>query len=314
MRIPASVSLAMLLVMTLVGAAYLTFGVLDMDPRRQTYVVRVEVATSGGLMKTSQANLRGMPIGRVRGIDTTATGLAIRVELDARYQVPAHSEVRIANLSAAGEQYLDFRPADNVGPYLRDGSVIPERQVWVSESVGEALGKMNGIVAQLDPVRLASIQNTLEQGWTGRDDEVRNMWRALELMANTLRDKGAALGRLYDNTQILGDNFEGRGGQLGGLETALNSADPAVIHLLHSIAAISPEAYDIWDEPLGPLVQHVDHYFTELLPDFALLATVLKPATAQVRPLRVDAGSIVDLLSAAFPEGGAARVSVVPPR
>ncbi|MFD6464075.1 hypothetical protein, partial [Streptomyces roseolus] len=87
-----------------------------------------------------------------------------------------------------------------------------------------------------------------------------------------------------------------------------------VIHLLQGIAAITPEAYDIWDDPLRPLVQHVDHYFGELLPDFALLATVLKPATTQLRPIRVDAGSIIDLLAAAFPEGGAARVDLAPPR
>lgn len=56
-------------------------------------------------MDTSQVLLRGLKVGNVAAIAVTEHGLAATLKLDAAYDIPLDSEVRIANLSAAGEQY-----------------------------------------------------------------------------------------------------------------------------------------------------------------------------------------------------------------
>ena len=101
-------SLVALLLLTVAGVGYMTMGVLDMDPRREHKTVTVQLASSGGLMETSQVTSRGMRIGKVEDIVVTADGLDVTLTLDASHDIPVDSEAVVANLSIAGEQYLDI--------------------------------------------------------------------------------------------------------------------------------------------------------------------------------------------------------------
>ena len=73
--------------------------------------------------------MRGIKVGRVTGIETTATGLAVSIDLDHAHPVPADSAISVENLSAAGEQYIDFKPKLIAPPYFSDGAVIPADRV-----------------------------------------------------------------------------------------------------------------------------------------------------------------------------------------
>jgi phospholipid/cholesterol/gamma-HCH transport system substrate-binding protein len=314
MKLSGPVSLILLTVMTLVCATYLMVGVLDMDPRKDTNSMTVLMVSSGGLMPTSEVDLRGMPIGRVRAITATAAGLSVRIEVDAKYRLPLDSAVRISNLSAAGEQFMDFRPATMKGPYLGDGSVIPAAQVKIATTVGDALANMDALSAQIDPDKVIRLASTLSEGFEGRKADVENLARALTLMGQMLRDKREALTRLYLNGQTLGDHFQGYGPKIGDVHRDIDRGLPNVLHLIRSFQDYSYAGENVWDNPIGPLVQKIDEYLGLLGPDLAYLATVLKPATSVIKPLRVDAGSIIDLLSTVFPAGGPARVTVEFPK
>ncbi|MFJ9369884.1 MlaD family protein [Nocardia sp. NPDC101769] len=308
------VSLVMLLVLTLVCGSYMAVGVLNLDPRRQNNTVTVLLDSSGGLMKTSEVTLRGLPIGKVRDIGATGRGLAVTLEYDSKYRIPVDSVVQIANLSAAGEQFLDFRPSGTQGPFLHDGSVVPNRQVEIATTVGDALAKLDALTAQLDPAKLQSLATTVASGFEGRDADVANLTKALAGTANLLRDKRDAIARLYANVQNLGDKFDGRAPTLSA---AAGDIDTALPELLHIIAAFQNYSYigeKIYDDPIGPLVTKINDYLQLIGPDLSHLATVLKPATSAIKPLRVAAGSIVDLLSTVFPGDGAAHVAIDIPR
>ncbi|MEU1204891.1 MlaD family protein [Nocardia sp. NPDC005825] len=307
-------SLVMLLVLTFVCGGYMAVGVLNLDPRRQNNTVTVLLDGSGGLMKTSQVTLRGLPIGKVRDIGATAHGLAVTLEYDAKYRIPVDSVVQIANLSAAGEQFLDFRPTGTAGPFLRDGSVVPNRQVRVATTVGDALAKLDALTAQLDPAKLRNLAGTVAAGFEGRDAEVANLTKALVGTANLLRDKREAIGRLYSNVQTLGDKFDGRAPTLSAAAGDLTTALPELLHIIAAFQNYSYIGERIFDDPIGPLVTKIDEYLRLIGPDLGQIATVLKPATSVIKPLRVDAGSIVDLLSTMFPGDGAAHVGIEIPR
>src|ERR1044071_9128491 len=110
MKFNARTTLIILAVMTLLGAAYLSFGVLDMSPTSKATRLTLLLNSSGGLMPTSDVTMRGIKVGRVSDIQTTNTGLAVSIELDRAHPVPAGSPITVENLSAAGEQYIDFKP------------------------------------------------------------------------------------------------------------------------------------------------------------------------------------------------------------
>ncbi|APA99461.1 MlaD family protein [Nocardia seriolae] len=308
------VSLVLLMVLTLVCGSYMAVGVLNLDPRRQNNTVTVLLDSSGGLMKISEVTLRGLPIGKVRDIGTTARGLSVTLEYDAKYKIPADSTVQIANLSAAGEQFLDFRPNGTVGPFLRDGSIVPNRQVRIATTVGDALAKLDALTAQLDPAKLQHLASTVAAGFEGRDADVANLTRALIDTANLLRDKHDAIARLYSNVQNLGDRFDGRAPTISAAAGDMDTALPELLHIIGAFQNYSYIGEKIFDDPIGPLVGKINDYLRLIGPDLSHIATVLKPATTAIKPLRVDAGSIVDLLSAVFPGDGAAHVAIETPR
>ncbi|GAB2531251.1 MlaD family protein [Nocardia heshunensis] len=308
------VSLVLLLILTLVCGSYMAVGVLNLDPRRQNNTVTVLLDSSGGLMKTSQVTLRGLPIGKVRDIGATGRGLSVTLEYDAKYKIPVDSVVQIGNLSAAGEQFVDFRPSGTAGPYLRDGSIVPNRLVKIATTVGDALAKLDALTAQLDPAKLQNLASTVAAGFEGRDGDVAKLTTTLIDTANLLRDKHDAIARLYSNVQNLGDKFDGRAPTLSASAGDIDSALPELLHIIGAFQNYSYVGQQIFDDPIGPLVDKINDYLKLIGPDLSHIATVLKPATTAIKPLRVDAGSIVDLLATVFPGDGAAHVAIETPR
>ncbi|MGO4613525.1 MlaD family protein [Nocardia sp. 2YAB30] len=307
-------SLIGLLATTVAGALYLGAGVLDINPTRDTTTITVRMPSSGGLMETSSVDLRGMAIGRVRHITTTKDGVAVAIEFDAKYRIPTTSTVRVANLSAAGEQYLEFRPRSADGPYLADGSVIPAGQVEIPITAGEMMARLDTLLAQLDPAVVDSLLTTLDDATAGRQTDIADLAESATLLANTLRDKQDQVHRLWLNLQTLADNFDGKGSTFTAVAPVVDRADPEVVHLIRAFEDYSHVGEHVWDDTLTPMMHKIDDYVAQLAPELALIAGIVRPATDRLRPLRLDAGSIVDILSAMFPAGGPARVIVTPPK
>ncbi|CCQ15047.1 putative Mce family protein [Rhodococcus sp. AW25M09] len=313
MKFSTVFSLVALLILTVAGVGYMSIGVLGMDPRRHHNTVTVELATSGGLMDTSQVTSRGMKIGKVEGIAVTAAGLDVTLSLDASHDIPVDSDVIVANLSVAGEQYLDIRPRRAGAPFLHDGSVIPVDRTVVSATVSETLGQVDSLVAQIDTGALSGLAATANSAVAGRDSEIDNLVDTFRLLALTLRDKNEEIRHLYDNAQQLGRQAYGYGPVLTDAGPWVGATGQGVSSLLQAFEQYSYVASDVWDDPIGPLITKIDSYLTPTSPDLALIATLLKPYTAPIEPLRVDAGKIIDMLGGAFPEGGPARVAVTIP-
>ncbi|ATL67227.1 MlaD family protein [Nocardia terpenica] len=306
-------SLAGLLATTVAGLGYLGLGVLDLNPLRHTTTVTVRMASSGGLMDTSPVDLRGLRIGRVRSLTPTRAGIDAVVEFDARYRIPADSPVRVANLSAAGEQYLEFRPESADGPYLGDGAVIPPDRVRVPVTAAEAMAAMNNLLGQLDPTVVAHLIDTVDRATAGRDADLDRLADSADLFARTLRDKREAIARLWGNLQTLADDLDGHTATLSQVAPIVARADPEVVHLIRAFQDYSRVGENIWDDSLNPVMRKMNDYAGALAPDLALLATAIRPATAPLRSLCLDAGSIVDLLDGAFPGDGAARITLSRP-
>jgi len=304
------VSLVALVVMTVASVGYLVVGVLDIDPTRTTDHVVVHMESSGGLMDTSQVTSRGIQVGRVESIDVVPSGLDVTLALDAAHRIPKDSEVVVANLSAAGEQYMDLRPRGTGGPYLTDGDVIGSDHVRASVTVSEALSLGDSLASQLDTNALTGLTETASAAIDGREGDVDRLVEAFRFLAATLRDKSGEIRRLYDNAQQAGRNAYGYGPVMTDAAPYVGATGAGVANLLEGFNQYSYVGADVWDDPLGKIGPKIDQYLTPLSPDLALIATLLKPYTEPIKPMRVDAGSIVDVLQTVFPPGGPAKLSV----
>jgi virulence factor Mce-like protein len=150
------------LAMTLVlGTAYLLVGALRVNPARSTYQVTIALPDSGGLLANQDVSVRGVPVGRIESLRVSRSGVDAVANIDSAVKIPAASKVRVSGLSAAGEQYIDFEPSSNNGPFLSGGSVVPRDQATTPIPISQLLADADGMLAQTDPRKLDLIKKEL---------------------------------------------------------------------------------------------------------------------------------------------------------
>ena len=243
MKFNARTTLTILVVMTLLGAAYMAVGVLDMSPTKQVTRLTLLLNTSGGLMPTSEVTMRGIKVGRVTGIQTTSTGLAVSIDVDREHPVPADSPISVENLSAAGEQYIDFKPKLIAPPYFTDGAVIPADRVAPMVTGSDLLTKANALVSALNPDYAHAVVSNIAAAFAGNDETVDSLATTAGLAAKVIRDDKQLMATLFSNVSTLTTNL----GELDAAEIISTTSKelprsvPAFLRLIHEIEELSAQ-------------------------------------------------------------------------
>lgn len=312
MKLSAPVTLLLLALITVLGAGYIGFGVLKLDPMSDRISVTAEVPSSGGLMATSDVTLRGVHIGKVVSIQQVPGGLSIRMELDEDARVPVAAQMRIANLSAAGEQFVDFSADRLAGPFLTDGSQIERRNVRVGSTVAETLAVIDAMTSALDPEKVTELVANVRQGLDGRRGDFEKLMDSTKRFSAMLRDKRSEVQELYRNVQALGDKFDGYGPKVAKAAGDISAAVPDALMIVREFKRYSYVGENVWDDPLGRLVDKLDKYCHALCEDVGVIAAMLKPYTRDLRPIRADIGQLMRAMLGVFP-GDSMRVAVTIP-
>ncbi|KZM68042.1 MCE family protein [Nocardia terpenica] len=261
-----------------IGASYLAVSVMRVNPLRRTYTVTVDLDRSGGLQPGNDVTLRGYRIGKVNSIVLADHGasIAAEVQIDNRYRIPSDARVAVQALSGAGEQYIDFRPETDRGPFLGNGSVVrfdPQR-VSTPTPIVSVLENSSAFISQIDPNRFSSILNDLDTALSGGPDQLRNMIDALSevtagldnllpqttnlltnlrTIASTTSDAQPDLGTLTRNSGALLSQFNNADdelrrvldkapGQLQQLGAVLDKTADPITNLATNFAAITKAA------------------------------------------------------------------------
>lgn len=314
MKLNASATLVILAVLTLVGAAYMSLGVLDMGPTQQVTRLTLLLDSSGGLLPTSQVTMRGIKVGRVSRIQAAPHGLAVSIELDREHPVPADSAISVENLSVAGEQYIDFKPKLIQPPYFTDGAVIPADRVAPRVTVSELLARINALLSAVNPADVNTIVSNASQALAGNDDTLDSLATTAGLAAKVVQDDKQLLTSLFVNLSTLttgmGELEVGRVFSETG--TLLPSAVPAFIRLIHEFDELSHTGQRVLgpDDSVGRLITKLDEYFEVMSVPLAPFAEALQPATAPLRDIRIDAGHWLDFWESTFNDTGGLRVQL----
>ncbi|MEB3983149.1 MlaD family protein [Mycobacterium sp. 663a-19] len=150
-----------------VAVAYLMVGALRVNPLDSTYRVTIRLPESGGLLANQDVSVRGIRVGRIQSLRATPAGVEVTADIDAKAKVPASSAVRVSGLSPAGEQYIDFEPASNDGPFLSDGSVVGPQGATTPVPLSQVLADADGLLAQTDPKKLEIVKKELSLSGQG---------------------------------------------------------------------------------------------------------------------------------------------------
>ncbi|MFZ2530129.1 MAG: MlaD family protein [Rhodococcus sp. (in: high G+C Gram-positive bacteria)] len=305
------IALALTLVL---GVAYLVFGVFHLNPADRKIHIRVNLAESGGLLPDRNVTLRGVPVGRVTEVTLTDGGVVAVAAIDSSTQIPVGGEVRVAGLSLAGEQYLDFRPDSDSGPFLTDGAEIAIDDTSTPVPLSALMGNLDGMLAQIDPDTVRTIVDELgmsDQGPGKLTDIVdggtfliSTLDSVLPQTVGVLNTSKIVLGTLSDSAAGLASTSRNLSTVLAGVE----SKDAGFRQLIDGAPAT---------------MQSVDTLFADNSPTMVQLLGNLA-TTAQMAYLRVPAlhefffpatrgGSTLDALGTAFHDGGVwAFVNIYP--
>ncbi len=156
-----------------VGITYVTATYLGLVDRLtgSGIAVTAKLPASGGLFEGSEVTYRGVKIGTVGSMTPTKDGVTLELKLEEDTELPTDSTMHVHNLSAVGEQYLDFEPPDDEPPYAEDGTVFEGTDDSLPVDEGDLLVDLDDFVGSVDH---RSLQVTVRElgllfGDTGRE-------------------------------------------------------------------------------------------------------------------------------------------------
>ncbi|MBU3750322.1 MAG: MCE family protein [Mycobacterium sp.] len=211
-RKKALLSALALLVTLMVGLAYLTLGALRWNPLKSVYRVNVELPASGGLLVNQDVTLRGIPIGKIDQLSLTRDGVDARIKINDGIEVSESSKARVAGLSAAGEQYLDFDGGTGEAPFLADGSTFAMGKTDVPVTLAQLLAHSDGMLKQIDTDKFELIKKELGMSKDGPqklDDLIEGGLYLISTLDGVLPQTTSILSTSRVTLQLVSDKQEG---------------------------------------------------------------------------------------------------------
>jgi phospholipid/cholesterol/gamma-HCH transport system substrate-binding protein len=150
-------------VLSAVGIVYVAgsfLGIVDQVLGRG-FTMHATLPASGGLFTGSEVTYRGVKVGKVSRVDVTQSGIKVDLSIKDKVKIPIDSKVFVHNLSAVGEQYLDFEPKANQGPYAGQGDTIKGDDSSLPMSEEQLLTEMDAMVNSVDKTELSTVISEL---------------------------------------------------------------------------------------------------------------------------------------------------------
>jgi phospholipid/cholesterol/gamma-HCH transport system substrate-binding protein len=99
------------------------FTMTDASTFRGRYVVTTSVPNAGGIRRGDPVQMRGVNIGRVQSFRISPEGVAIRLEVEGEYRMPADSRVELRSAGLLGGMVADVVPGSSA-TLARGGDVL----------------------------------------------------------------------------------------------------------------------------------------------------------------------------------------------
>lgn len=238
-------------VLSAVGLLYLGGAYLGLVDRitGKGYDVTVRLPGSGGLFEGSEVTYRGVKVGRVDEMAVHQDGLELTVRLKDGTRIPRDSAVYVHNLSAVGEQYLDFEPATKSGPMLQDGDVVTGTADSLPVGEDVLVTNLNSLVSSLDPESLNTVVTELGTMFRDNAGPLRSLVDDGQLFIEAATEHEDATTSLITSAQTVlqtqadqGDNIRSLSRDLSLLLSTVEKSDSDLRTVLTDAGPATDEA------------------------------------------------------------------------
>lgn len=235
------VQLAIFLVLTLIGVSvmavkYIRVGDL-LGIGQDT--ITVDLPYTGGLYESANVTYRGSNVGRVTSVDLTDSGVTARLSVDSGAHIPQDTDVEIRSVSAIGEQYVEFLPRTDKGPYLGNGAEIAQSRVTMPKSIGPILDKADALLDSVPQDKLTTLVDETFTAFHGAAPDLKKLIESSKKLIDEAQDSAdatksllAELGPLLDTQVISSDDLRDWVRNLAQFTGQLDTNDPQIRSVL----------------------------------------------------------------------------------
>lgn len=315
MRLRGALSFAAFAVIVFFSFGYFTSMGVSIRPASQRTNLSMEVPDINGLVVGSSVQLRGVSIGEVSNIAATVGGAIVSFYIDSHYKIPTSSNVRLENLSALGEAYVELVPRGEGGPLWHDGQRIATEAIMQPPSISELAASVVRVLNQLDPKALKDIVDETDAALPNPATVLPNLSRTATLVRNTAATMHGKGRDLLDNFQALFRNADFVGPTLAYNAPYL----PRFGRVLDSFYGCIAEAYNRGAPQtirnFAHFVARIEHLLDHSSGDIKVLMQAMLPYLNDLAGAlsNLDTGRVFRDMLAALPEDGAVTLHVTVP-
>ncbi|QZT59868.1 MlaD family protein [Mycolicibacterium austroafricanum] len=290
---------------------------IRVKPPAQRINLSMDVSDINNLVVDSNVLLRGVPVGKVSNIDTSLSHATVHFYVDSKYRIPDDSIVRLENLSALGESYIELEPTRSGGTLLQDGQRIAVETVRQPASISQLGTSVVRVMNHLDPIQLERVVSEADAALPDPYRVLPNLERASLLLHNTTTDLNGRGEQVLLNAQSLLENAGFVGPMLAESTPWLRDFGPPLQKLWNNGANIAIRD----DTPanvyiFGKFLQRIQKLLDDRGPDIRVLT---EPLTANVNAIAaslrtIDTSQVLTNLLAAVPADGAINLHVALPQ
>ena len=173
-------------------------------------MVRLEVQRAGSQMSTgADVKVRGVVVGRVRSIEATDGGAALRLALEPGKLelIPKDARARILPKTLFGQRYVSLRiPESSASEHIQAGDVIEQDRSKTAIELQKVLTDVVPLLKAVQPQKLASTLNAIASALQGRGEQLGDtLARVSKLLGEvneSLPDIKADISKLADVTEV----------------------------------------------------------------------------------------------------------------
>lgn len=292
-------------------------GVRVAPPADRTNLA-MDVADVNSLVVGSNVLLRGVAVGKVDRIETSISHATIHFFIDNKFKVPQNSIVRLENLSALGESYLELEPKASGGPAFQNGQRVPAESIVAPRSISDLGASVVRTLNQLDPGRLHNVVNQADAALPDPYTVLPNLERAGKVLNNTTAGLNGRGRQALDNLQSLLENAGFVGQMLSEPAPALKIMGGKLIPGAWEVGADNalhsnmPQSVYVF----GKFMQRIQQFLDDRGADLRVLTEPLTPNVQAIASAlgNIDSSQILTNLLAAVPPDGAIELHVALPQ
>lgn len=301
------------IIIAVVLGYFATLGLRVYAPSDRTNL-SMDVPDVNGIVVDSNVLLRGAPVGKVTNTRTSPQAAAIDFYVDGRYHIPVDTEVRLENLSALGESYIELMPRSDGGRMLMDDERISAKSVVQPPSISELATSVVRVLNQLDPDALKRIISESNAALPDPTTVLPNLSRASTLFNNMLNGLNGQGRALLSNFQTLLVNAEWVNPDLTDLTPDLRAIGKDWQDFFKHLPVLASRNNPENLTNLNNLVGRLQTLLNDRGGDLKVLGEAFQPKLNTIAGvlMNFDSGQILDHFLQQVPADGAITLRVIP--